>query len=96
MTLLRKTLALALIAGCSHADSVAASEPTSIAVPLTAATAQIATARVDHQDLVPYSLTASDGSGLSVTRVEARAVFEGPLAYTELHLWFHNPENRRR
>ena len=23
-------------------------------------------------------------------------MFEGPLAYTELHLWFHNPENRRR
>ena len=45
---------------------------------------------------MPYSLTASDGSGLAVTRVEARAVFEGPLAYTELHLWFHNPENRRR
>lgn len=96
MTLLRQTLALALLAGCSHADSVSASEPTSIAVPLTAATSQIATAQVDHQDLVPYSLTASDGSGLAVTRVEARAVFEGPLAYTELHLWFHNPENRRR
>lgn len=69
---------------------------TPMPVPLTAATAQIATAQVSHQDVVPWSLTASDGSGLAVTRVEARAVFEGPLAYTELHLWFHNPENRRR
>jgi len=50
-----------------------------------------------HQDLVPpWSLTASDGSGLALARVEAKAVVEGPLAYTELHLWFHNPENRRR
>ena len=65
-------------------------------MPLTAATAQVATAQVTHADLVPWSLTASDGSGLAVTRVEANAVHEGPLAYTELHLWFHNPESRRR
>ncbi|HEY5926584.1 MAG TPA: VIT domain-containing protein, partial [Kofleriaceae bacterium] len=41
-------------------------------------------------------LTASDGSGLLLTRVDAKAVFEGPLAFTELHLYFHNPENRVR
>jgi hypothetical protein len=44
----------------------------------------------------PWSLTASDGSGLMLTRVDARAVYEGPLAFTELHLWFHNSEDRRR
>ena len=44
----------------------------------------------------PWSLTASDGSGLVLSRVEAKAVFEGPLAFTELHLYFHNPEDRRR
>jgi hypothetical protein len=44
----------------------------------------------------PFSLTASDGSGLVMTRIEARAVFQGPLAFTELHLHFHNPENRVR
>jgi len=44
----------------------------------------------------PWSLTASDGSGLVLTRVDARAVVEGPLAFTELHLYFHNPEARTR
>src|SRR5262249_29287765 len=33
---------------------------------------------------------------LQLVRVEAKAVLEGPLAFTELHLYFHNPENRRR
>jgi len=66
-------------------------------VPLTAATQSIATSQITRSEIVPpWSLTASDGSGLALTRVEAKAVFEGPLAYTELHLWFHNPENRRR
>src|SRR5215471_3765963 len=44
----------------------------------------------------PWSLTASDGSGLLLTRVDAKAVVEGPLAFTELHLYFHNPEARTR
>ncbi|MEO8699013.1 MAG: VIT domain-containing protein [Kofleriaceae bacterium] len=44
----------------------------------------------------PWTLTASDGSGLILTRVEAKAVFQGPLAFTELHLYFHNPEDRVR
>jgi tetratricopeptide (TPR) repeat protein len=44
----------------------------------------------------PWSLTASDGSGLQLIRVDARAVVEGPLAFTELHLYFHNPEARTR
>src|SRR2546423_2319465 len=44
----------------------------------------------------PWSLTASDGSGLVLTRVDAKAVFQGPLAFTELHLYFHNPEPRQR
>src|SRR5258707_1048694 len=34
----------------------------------------------------PWSLTASDGSGLALTRVDAKASFQGPLAFTELHL----------
>ncbi len=44
----------------------------------------------------PMSLTASDGSGLTLTRLEAKAVVQGPLAFTELHLYFHNPEARIR
>ncbi len=91
-----RTALYLLLASCSS-HPIGVSEPETIAVPLTAATRSIATAQIVRQDLSPpWSLTASDGSGLALTRVEAKAVFEGPLAYTELHLWFHNPENRRR
>ena len=45
---------------------------------------------------VPMSLTASDGTGLKLTTLKARAVVQGPLAFTELHLAFHNPESRVR
>ncbi len=48
------------------------------------------------ENVAPWSLTASDGSGLMLTRVDAKAVVEGPLAFTELHLYFHNPEPRVR
>src|ERR1041385_6628765 len=44
----------------------------------------------------PFALTASDGSGLVLERLDAKAVVEGPLAFTELHLYFHNPEPRVR
>jgi hypothetical protein len=50
-----------------------------------------------HDNLVPpWSLTASDGSGLQLVRIDAKAVAVGPLAFTELHLYFHNGEARRR
>jgi hypothetical protein len=42
----------------------------------------------------PLSLTASDGVGLELRRLSARAGVEGPLALTELHLVFHNPQPR--
>ena len=44
----------------------------------------------------PVSLTASDGSGLRLVAYKARAVVHGPLAFTELHLTFANPEDRVR
>ncbi len=44
----------------------------------------------------PFTLTASDGSGLRLVALEARGVVEGPLAMTELHLSFQNPEARTR
>jgi hypothetical protein len=44
----------------------------------------------------PLSLTASDGSGLELVSMTAQAVVEDPLAFTELHLTFRNPENRVR
>ncbi len=42
----------------------------------------------------PISLTSSDGEGLALSSLDARAVAEGPLAFTELHLTFDNPQNR--
>lgn len=42
----------------------------------------------------PISLTASDGTGLRLVRLTGRAVIEEPLAFTELHLVFENPEDR--
>jgi len=47
-------------------------------------------------DGAPLSLTASDGSGLTLAELRASAVVEGPLAFTEVHLAFDNPENRVR
>ncbi len=44
----------------------------------------------------PFSLTTSDGAGLLLTKIEAKAVIDGPLAFTELHLYFKNPEARVR
>jgi len=55
---------------------------------------------VDAQRLasaeVPIRLTASDGSGLRLQALSAKAVVEDPLALTELHLTFENPEARVR
>ena len=42
----------------------------------------------------PYSLTAADGTGLRLVELGARAVVDGPLAFTELHLTFENPQPR--
>jgi tetratricopeptide (TPR) repeat protein len=75
---------------CSGAQR--ANEASSVPMPAFAVSAQIAT----DQPQAPWSLTATDGSGLVLTRVDAKAVFEGPLAFTELHLYFHNPEDRVR
>jgi len=43
---------------------------------------------------VPMALTASDGTGLILERIEADVVLEGPLAFTQLHLVFKNPVPR--
>ncbi len=44
--------------------------------------------------VAPVSLTATDGTGLSLSAFEARAVVEGALAFTELRMTFQNPEDR--
>ncbi|MDH3972873.1 MAG: VIT domain-containing protein [Deltaproteobacteria bacterium] len=48
------------------------------------------------KEISPVSLTASDGTGLDLKRFEARVVLDGFLAFTELEMVFHNPEDRRR
>jgi hypothetical protein len=42
----------------------------------------------------PVGLTASDGTGLKLVKLDAQAVVDGPLAFTEMHLAFENPEDR--
>ena len=44
----------------------------------------------------PFSLTASDGTGLRLVALRARVVVDGPLAFTELRLTFRNAQNRQR
>ncbi|MEZ4449006.1 MAG: VIT domain-containing protein [Nannocystaceae bacterium] len=41
-----------------------------------------------------FALTASDGAGLRLAHLEARAVVLGPLALTQLRLGFENPNER--
>ena len=43
----------------------------------------------------PVSLTASDGTGLTLMSLTARGVVEEPLAFTELRMVFENPTDRQ-
>jgi hypothetical protein len=43
----------------------------------------------------PYKLTTQDGTGLKLVKLSAQTVVDGPLAFTELQLTFHNPHPRR-
>jgi hypothetical protein len=43
----------------------------------------------------PLALTASDGTGLTLTNLVARADVQDPLAFTELTLSFQNPQARQ-
>ncbi|MBW2459315.1 MAG: AgmX/PglI C-terminal domain-containing protein, partial [Deltaproteobacteria bacterium] len=40
------------------------------------------------------SLTASDGTGLTLASLDARGIVQGPLAFTEIRLAFDNPDSR--
>src|SRR5262249_20928270 len=55
-----------------------------------------AMARPRAEPGAPIRLTASDGTGLALVALEANAVLEPPLAFTELHLPFENPRDERR
>ncbi|HEY4056308.1 MAG TPA: VIT domain-containing protein, partial [Kofleriaceae bacterium] len=77
----------------AEAQPIAAGAPIAVPMPQIAASSQQMPL---DQTAAPFSLTATDGSGLEVTRVEAKAVVQGPVAFTELHLYFQNTENRVR
>jgi tetratricopeptide (TPR) repeat protein len=84
-------ISLAFFGGACSRDKGEASQ---VAGPLTP---QLGFAEAEQQvESAPITLTASDGSGLTLIALEARTVIEDPLAFTELHLTFHNPEARRR
>jgi outer membrane protein OmpA-like peptidoglycan-associated protein/uncharacterized protein YfaP (DUF2135 family) len=69
----------------------------SVTVPVTQATGIAVRATEQRADIEPpYSLTASDGSGLALVALDAKAIVEGPLAFTELHLTFRNDQDRVR
>jgi len=105
-----RSSSLVLVAGalgaCSPPPPAAAPQGapggTSSAQPTFASAAQATpTAAISYGALVaepeaPLSLTASDGSGLELVDLDAKVVLDGPLAFTELHLRFRNPEDRIR
>ncbi|MBS2012265.1 MAG: AgmX/PglI C-terminal domain-containing protein [Deltaproteobacteria bacterium] len=82
--------ALAAIWGVVHAQKEP-EKPSLAITPVSLVDAQ----RLASAD-IPIRLTASDGSGLRLQSLRAKAVVEDPLALTELHLTFENPENRVR
>ncbi len=91
---LRDLALCALVAaGCSGRAAPVQSGAGSVPMPVFEASSYALTLAPPE---APWSLTASDGSGLVMTRIDAKAVFQGPLAFTELHLHFHNPEDRVR
>lgn len=53
-----------------------------------------AAAMIAREVAPPLGLTASDGTGLELVSYGVRAVIEDPLAFTELHLIFRNPQDR--
>lgn len=42
----------------------------------------------------PLKLTANDGTGLELVKLDSKAMVQGPLAFSELHLTFNNPQQR--
>lgn len=73
-----------------------AAPPATPAASATPVSAGLKTAAAKDLPPPPLQLTASDGQGLQLTKLTARAVLDGPLALTELHLTFANTEARQR
>jgi outer membrane protein OmpA-like peptidoglycan-associated protein len=83
-------LALALVAGCHPVGP----KPIAPTIGEAAAVSWSPAASVVKETTPAIALTASDGTGLRLVEVRARGWVESPLALTELHLTFDNPEDR--
>ncbi|MEO6773174.1 MAG: AgmX/PglI C-terminal domain-containing protein [Kofleriaceae bacterium] len=91
-------MAVVALLGCSSHEAPPA-PPAPLPPPVVPAPSGFHTHHVvvpSRDPVAAWSLTASDGSGLQLVSIDAKAVIEGPLAFTELHLVFHNPEPRVR
>jgi hypothetical protein len=92
------TLALVLGLGCGGAQPLAPIAAPPPAAPAESPEKVLAVAFDDIPTRVaaaaPLSLTASDGTGLALVALKARAVLDDPLAFTELALTFENPSDR--
>ncbi|MFI5302439.1 MAG: VIT domain-containing protein, partial [Polyangiales bacterium] len=80
------------------ASASASAAPAPVASHAAAAPVYIAPTRKPlvpvSQAASPLGLTASDGTGLRLTKLVAHAVVDDPLAYVELTLSFENPSDR--
>ena len=76
--------------------AIACTEPTSTIDPdaLISATQARLRARAGDRDDRPIRLRSRDGIDLPLARLEVRGTLEDPLAFTELHMEFENPEPR--
>src|SRR5215467_7216092 len=80
---------LVLLTDCQH--------PAPVVPTVSSVAPRLPSARRQVAALVPappVTLTASDGTGLGLTELAARAVLEGPLAFTEMRLVFANQQPR--
>lgn len=77
-------LAALLLVGC------AATPPTPQALAPKAAVQSVAPKAPE----APLKLTAQDGTGLELVKLDAKAFVQGPLAFSQLHLTFKNPQSR--
>ncbi len=83
------------LACCSPASDL--HSPVTAAEPIVqprAFSLQFDTASARSQQAPAYQLTTSDGTGLRLVSLNARVAIEDPLALTELHFVFENPQPR--
>lgn len=89
-------LGLVVVLGaCAHAPGVAPAIPAADPAPAHAHAAFAMPDVAPTKPTAPMELTASDGTGLAIAKLESRSTIKGPLVETELTITFENPEWRR-